>query len=38
LGRLFITAHALTLGCVLVTANEREFARIDGLRCENCLW
>ena len=34
---LFIAAHALTLGCALVTANEREFARIDGLRCENWL-
>jgi hypothetical protein len=32
---VFITARALTLGCVLVTANERKFARIDGLRCEN---
>ncbi|WKW49499.1 type II toxin-antitoxin system VapC family toxin [Rhodomicrobium lacus] len=34
---LFIAAHALTLGCTLVTANEREFARIDGLLCENWL-
>jgi len=34
---LFIAAHALTLGCTLVTANEHEFARIDGLRCENWL-
>jgi tRNA(fMet)-specific endonuclease VapC len=34
---LFIAAHALTLGCTLVTANEREFARIDGLKCENWL-
>ncbi len=34
---LFIAAHALSLGCTLVTANEREFARIDGLRCENWL-
>ncbi len=34
---LFIAAHALTLGCTLVTANEREFARIEGLNCENWL-
>ena len=34
---LFIAAHAITLGCTLVTANEREFARIDGLMCENWL-
>ncbi|MFT4078678.1 type II toxin-antitoxin system VapC family toxin [Rhodomicrobium sp.] len=34
---LFIAAHALTLGCTLVTANEREFVRIDGLLCENWL-
>ena len=34
---LFIAAHALTLGCTLVTANEREFARIEGLKCENWL-
>ena len=34
---LFIAAHALTLSCTLVTANEREFARIDGLKCENWL-
>ncbi|MGO8778706.1 MAG: type II toxin-antitoxin system VapC family toxin [Rhodomicrobium sp.] len=34
---LFIAAHAITLGCTLVTANEREFARIEGLKCENWL-
>ncbi len=34
---LFIAAHALTLGAILVTANESEFARVDGLRCENWL-
>ena len=34
---LFIAAHALTLGSTLVTANEREFARIDGLKFENWL-
>jgi tRNA(fMet)-specific endonuclease VapC len=34
---LFIAAHALTVGCTLVTNNEREFSRIEGLRCENWL-
>jgi tRNA(fMet)-specific endonuclease VapC len=34
---LFIAAHTLALGAILVTANEREFARIDGLTCENWL-
>lgn len=34
---LLIAAHALTLGATLVTANEREFTRIDGLTCENWL-
>ena len=34
---LLIAAHTVTLGCALVTANEREFARIEGLRCENWL-
>ena len=34
---LFIAAHALTLGSTLVTANEREFMRIDGLKYENWL-
>jgi tRNA(fMet)-specific endonuclease VapC len=34
---MLIAAHALTLGATLVTANEREFARIDGLKCENWL-
>jgi len=34
---LFIAAHALTLGVTLVTANESEFARVDGLKCENWL-
>jgi tRNA(fMet)-specific endonuclease VapC len=32
---LLIAAHAMTLACTLVTANMREFARIDGLACEN---
>jgi tRNA(fMet)-specific endonuclease VapC len=34
---LLIAAQALTLGHVLVTDNEREFARVDGLPCENWL-
>jgi len=34
---LLIAAHALALGHTLVTDNEREFGRIDGLACENWL-
>ena len=34
---LLIAAQALALGHVLVTDNEREFARVDGLSCENWL-
>jgi len=34
---LFIAAHAVAEGCVLVTANVREFARVDGLVVENWL-
>lgn len=34
---LLIAAHAVTLGCTLVTANEREFARVEGLHCQNWL-
>jgi len=34
---LLIAAHAVALGHVLVTDNEREFNRVDGLRCENWL-
>jgi tRNA(fMet)-specific endonuclease VapC len=34
---LLIAAHALALGCVLVTDNEREFSRVNGLRTENWL-
>jgi tRNA(fMet)-specific endonuclease VapC len=33
----FIAAHALALGCTLVTDNEREFARVPGLAVENWL-
>ena len=32
---LWIAAHALALGLVLATSNEREFGRISGLRVEN---
>jgi tRNA(fMet)-specific endonuclease VapC len=34
---LLIAAQAMSLGFTLVTGNEREFARIDDLRCENWL-
>lgn len=34
---MLIAAHALALGLTLVTANEREFARVRGLSMENWL-
>ncbi len=34
---LLIAAHALALGYVIVTDNEREFSRIEGLRLQNWL-
>ena len=34
---LLIAAQALSLGHILVTDNEHEFARVDHLRCENWL-
>lgn len=30
-----IAAHAIALDVILVTNNQREFGRVDGLRCEN---
>ena len=32
---LLIAAHALSLDWILVTNNEKEFKRVDGLRIEN---
>lgn len=32
---MLIAAHALALDCVLVTNNEKEFARVTGLKMEN---
>ena len=34
---LFIAAHALAVEAVLVTANEKEFSRVPGLKTENWL-
>lgn len=34
---LLIAAQAISLGHILVTDNEREFAWVDGLQCENWL-
>jgi tRNA(fMet)-specific endonuclease VapC len=34
---LLIAAHALALGCTLVTDNEREFSRVKSLAIENWL-
>ncbi|HEY1340842.1 MAG TPA: type II toxin-antitoxin system VapC family toxin [Bryobacteraceae bacterium] len=34
---LLIAPQAISLGFTLVTANEREFATIDDLQCENWL-
>lgn len=34
---LLIAAQALALRCVVVTGNEREFARVEGLEVENWL-
>ena len=32
---LWIASHALSLACVLVTNNEREFQRVEGLQLQN---
>ncbi|GGK24146.1 ribonuclease VapC [Salinarimonas ramus] len=34
---LLIACHALSLGCVVVTRNRREFSRVHGLAVENWL-
>ncbi|MEX2488532.1 MAG: type II toxin-antitoxin system VapC family toxin [Pseudomonadales bacterium] len=34
---LLIAAQAIALDCTIVTNNEREFSRIEGLACENWL-
>jgi len=34
---LLIAAQAISLGFTLVTANKREFAKLNDLRCENWL-
>ena len=34
---MLIAAHARSLGCVVVTANLREFQRVQGLKVENWL-
>ena len=34
---LLIAAHALALNCTLVTNNEREFTRVEGLDLRNWL-
>lgn len=34
---MLIAAHALAMNCALVTDNEREFAKVPGLKIENWL-
>jgi tRNA(fMet)-specific endonuclease VapC len=34
---MLIAAQAIALGYTIVTDNEREFSRVDGLKCENWL-
>ncbi len=34
---MLIAAHAIALGAILVTGNDREFARVPDLRVENWL-
>ena len=34
---MLIAAHAMAIDCILVTDNEREFSRVEGLTTENWL-
>jgi tRNA(fMet)-specific endonuclease VapC len=34
---MLIAAQAIAFGYTIVTDNEREFSRVDGLKCENWL-
>jgi tRNA(fMet)-specific endonuclease VapC len=34
---MLIAAHAIALGCTVITDNEREFLRVEGLTVENWL-
>ena len=34
---MLIAAHALALNCTVITANDREFSRVPGLKVENWL-
>jgi len=34
---LLIAAHALSIDCAVITANQREFSRVPGLKVENWL-
>jgi tRNA(fMet)-specific endonuclease VapC len=34
---MLIAAQAIALGCAVVTANEKEYFRVEGLRLENWL-
>jgi tRNA(fMet)-specific endonuclease VapC len=34
---LLIASHALALDCTVITANDREFSRVPGLKVENWL-
>jgi len=34
---MLIAAHALSLICTVITANEREFSHVPGLKVENWL-
>jgi tRNA(fMet)-specific endonuclease VapC len=32
---MLIAAHALSIGCILITNNEKEFIRVPGLKIDN---